>query len=208
MACTVLAVVTNCLLGKDMAWDELSYHLYAGFSAVHDRFAQDYFPAGPQSYFNPYIYAPLYYLVSSGLSSLEISSVLAIVHSAMLWLTYELAAAVCPWDNSRQRSMFGLCGIAFALINPILLQQIGSTFADITTGELVLAGWLLLALAVRVPSTARVICAGLLCGIATGLKLTNSVHAISGIAILIMLPLTLGGRVRQGVAYGDRKAHV
>ena len=56
-----------------------------------------------------------------------------------------------------------LCGVAFALVNPILLQQIGSTFADITTGELVLAGWLLLALSVRTPSAARVICAGLLC---------------------------------------------
>jgi hypothetical protein len=202
IACTVLALATNYLLGKDMAWDQVSYQLYAGFSAVHDRFAQDYFPAGPQSYFNPYIYVPLYYLVSSGLSSLEISSALAIVHSVMLWLTYELAVSVCPWDNRHQRLIFGLCGIAFALVNPILLQQIGSTFADITTGEFVLAGWLLLALAVRAPSTVRVICAGLLCGIATGFKLTNAVHAISGFAILIMLPLTLRGRIRQGLAYG------
>jgi hypothetical protein len=202
LACTILALVINYLLGKDMASDTLSYHLYAGFSAVHDRFAQDYFPAGPQSYFNPYVYLPLYFLVSSGLSSLAISSVLAIVHSVMLWLTYELAASVCPWEDTHKRLMFGLCAIAFALINPILLQQIGSTFADITTGELVLGGWLLLALAVRAPSTARVICAGLLCGIATGLKLTNAVHSIAAFAILVMLPLTLTGRIRQGLAYG------
>jgi hypothetical protein len=202
IACTVLALFINYFLGKDMAWDMLSYHLYAGFSAVNDRFAQDYFAAGPQSYFNPYIYVPLYYLVSTGLSSIEISSALAIVHSVILWLTYELAVSVCRSDDRRQRLMFGLCGVAFALINPVLLQQIGSTFSDITTGELVLAGWLLLALAVRTPSTARVICAGLLLGIATGLKLTNALHAISGFAILIMLPLTLRGRFRHGLAYG------
>jgi hypothetical protein len=202
MACTVLAVVANYLLGKDMASDALSYHLYAGFSAVHDRFAQDYFPAGPQSYFNPYIYAPLYYLTSSSLSSLEISSALAIVHSVILWLTYELAVSVCPSDDRRQRLIFGLCGVAFALINPILLQQIGSTFADITTGEFLLAGWLLLALAIRTPSAARVIGAGLLCGVATGLKLTNAVHAIAGFAVLTMLPLTPWARIRQGLAYG------
>jgi hypothetical protein len=202
IACTLLALIVNYLLGKDMASDTMSYHLYAGFSAVHDRFAQDYFPAGPQSYFNPYIYVPLYYLVNSSLSSLEISSVLAIVHSAMLWLTYELAVSVCPWDDRYKRLMFGLCAVAFALVNPILLQQIGSTFADITTGELVLAGWLLLALAIRTPSAARIIGAGLLCGVATGFKLTNAVHAISGFALLIMLPLTLGGRIRQGLAYG------
>jgi hypothetical protein len=202
VACTILALVTNYLLGKDMASDSLSYHLYAGFNAINDRFAQDYFAAGPQSYFNPYVYVPFYFLIRSGLSSLEISSALAIAHSVMLWLTYELAVSVCPSDDTHKRLMFGLCGVAFALINPILLQQIGSTFADITTGELILAGWLLLALSVRTPSAGRVICAGLLCGVATGLKLTNAVHAISGFAVLIMLPLTLRGRIRQGLAYG------
>ena len=159
VACTILALVTNYLLGKDMASDTLSYHLYAGFSAVNDRFAQDYFAAGPQSYFNPYVYVPFYCLVKIGLSSLAISSILAIVHSAMLWLTYELTVTVCPWDDKHQRLMFGLCGVAFALINPILWQQIGSDFADITTGELALAGWLLLALAVRAPGMGRVVCA-------------------------------------------------
>jgi len=202
IACTVFALIVNYLLGKDMAWDTLNYHIYAGFNAVNDRFAQDYFAAGPASYFNPYIHAPFYYLITTGLSSLEISSILAIAHSVILWLTYELAVTVCPSDDPHKRLMFGLCGVAFALINPILLQQIGSTFADITTGELVLAGWLLLAFAVRTPSTTRVICAGLLCGIATGLKLTNAMHAISGFAVLILLPLTLRGRIRYGVAYG------
>ncbi|HME38531.1 MAG TPA: hypothetical protein VKG63_06170, partial [Steroidobacteraceae bacterium] len=97
-ACTVLALVTNYLLGKDMAWDTLNYHFYAGFSALNDRFAQDYFAAGPPSYFNPYAYVPFYALVRAGLSPLEISSVLAAVHSAILWLTFELALCACPSD--------------------------------------------------------------------------------------------------------------
>lgn len=201
-ACTALALIVNYFLGKDMASDMLSYHLYAGFNAVHDRFAQDYFAAGPQSYFNPYVHAPFYYLVSSGFSSLQIGSILATVHSIMLWLTYELALTVCPSPERGERLVFGLCAVAFALINPILLQQIGSTFADITTGELVLAGWLLLALTVRAPSSARVLGAGVLCGVATGLKPTNAVHAIAGFAPLMMLSLPLRARLRHGLAYG------
>jgi hypothetical protein len=202
IGCTLLALIANSLLGKDMAWDTLSYQLYAGFSAANDRFAQDYFAAGPQSYFNPYVYAPFYCLVRTNLSSLEISSALAMVHSVLLWLTYELAVSVCPSSDKLERLTFGLWGIAFALINPILLQQIGSTFADITTGELVLAGWLLLALSVRTPNTAWIVYAGLLLGLSVGLKLTNALHAISATVILIMLPLTLSARIRCGVAYG------
>ena len=83
VACTLLALVTNYLLGKDMAWDTQNYQFYAGFSAVNDRFAQDYFAAGPPSYFNPYAYVPFYALVRAGLSPLEISSALAVAHSVI-----------------------------------------------------------------------------------------------------------------------------
>jgi hypothetical protein len=56
LACSLVFLAVNYALGEDLRWDTLNYHLYAGFSAVHDRFVQDYFAAGPQSYFNPYVY--------------------------------------------------------------------------------------------------------------------------------------------------------
>src|SRR5450631_3708984 len=145
IACTLLTILVNYLIGKDLPWDALNYHLYAGFSAVNDRFAQDYFAAGPPSYFNPYAYVPFFYLASAGLSAVVISSILAAAHSLILWLTYELAVAVCPSSDRRERLIFGVLAVAFAFMNPILLQEIGSSFADITTAVLVLAGWVLLA---------------------------------------------------------------
>jgi hypothetical protein len=202
IGCAVLALATNYLLGKEMAFDLLNYHLYAGFGAVNDRFGQDYFAAGPQSYFNPYAYVPFYALVSSGLPALAIGSLLALAHSIILWLTFELAIAVCPSEDSRTRLLTGICAVALAYMNPILIQQIGSSFADITTAELVLAGWVLLASAVRAPRAASVICAGLIIGAACALKLTNTVHAVAGFAVLIMLPLSLSGRLRHGLFYG------
>jgi hypothetical protein len=201
VACALLALTTNYLLGKDLAWDTLNYQLYAGFSAVNDRFAQDYFAAGPPSYFNPYAYVPFYLLVRAGLSSLEISSVLALAHSAIFWLTFELAVCVCPSSDRRVRMTYGICAIAIAFFNPILVQQIGSSYADVTTAELVLGGWLLLARAVHTPHTARIACAGVLLGAATALKLTNSVHAIAGLALLTLLPLPPYGRFRSGLGY-------
>jgi len=201
LACTLLALVTNYLLGKDIAWDTVNYHLYAGFSAVNDRFAQDYFAAGPPSYFIPYAYVPFYALVRAGFTPLEITSALAVLHSVILWLTFELAFCVCPSDDRRVRMTYGICAVALAFLNPILMQQIGSSYADITTTVPVLAGWLLLAHAVRAPHVARVLCAGLLLGAASALKATNAVHAVSGLAVLIMLPLTLRGRIRHGLGY-------
>jgi hypothetical protein len=196
LACTLLALLVNYALGKEMAWDLLNYHLYAGFSAIHDRFAQDYFAAGPQAYFNPYAYVPFYALVASGLPALVVASVLAALHSIMLWLTFELGLTVNPSGSPARRVAFAACAVAIAGLNPILLQQIGTSFADITTGELVLAGWLLLATTVRSPNAPRIIGAAALLGVATALKLTNALHAMSAAALLLFLPVPFTRKLR------------
>jgi hypothetical protein len=200
--CSAFALVITYLLGKDLPWDALDYHLYAGFSALHDRFAQDYFAAGPQAYFNPYAYVPFYLLVHIGLSSLQIAVVAALVQSAILWLTYELALSCCTTEVPRRRVALGICAAMWALANPILLGQLGTSFADITTAELVLAGWLLLVRAIRTPKLGPVLWAGLVIGVATALKLTNAVHALSAFVLLLFVPGGWRTRLRLGFGYG------
>jgi hypothetical protein len=201
ISCTVLAVLISCVLGKDMMWDNLHYHFYAGFSALHDRFGRDYFAAGAQSYLNPYIYAPFYALASTGLPALWIASVLAAVQSAILWLTYEMAVAVSPPGNAQTRIAAGACAALLALANPILIGQLGSSYADITTAEIVLGGWLLLVYALRAPSARRIVCAGLLLGAASALKLTNSLHALSACVLLLFLPTTWRRKTRLSLGF-------
>jgi hypothetical protein len=195
VACTVLAIAWNYVAGKEMAWDLLHYHFYAGFSALNDRFDQDYFAAGPQSYFNPYAYVPFYVLVRLGLPALMVGTILAVIHSVVLWITYELACSVCPSEDPKTRLFFGSCATALAFLNSVLLQQIGSSFADITTTGLVLGGWLLLVRAVRRPSTKRVILGAVLLGLATALKPTNGVHALAGFFLVAFVPAPLLGRI-------------
>ena len=202
LACVVSALVCNYGLGKDIAWDTLNYHLYLGFSALNDRFGQDYFAASTLSYLNPYAYAPFYAMVGAGLPALMICSIFAAAHSIILWLTFELGVAVCPSNDGLTRLFAGGCAATLAFMNPILMQQIGSCFADITTAELALGGWLLLAAAVRAPRMSRVIYAGLILGAASALKLSNALAAASAFAMLAMLPLAWRGRLRHGFLYG------
>jgi hypothetical protein len=204
--CTLTALMITGALGKDLTWDTYTYHLYAGFSALHDRLRQDYFAAGPQSYFNPYAYVPFYLLVRSGIPSYAIGFILVVWHSAILWLTYELAVAVCPSAEPRTRAGLGLCAVLLALLNPLLLQQFGSSFADITTAELVLGGWLLLTRCVRAPRATLVVAAGVLLGAAAALKLTNAVYAIAGAALLLWLAAPGRTRIRFGARYGTALA--
>lgn len=201
-ACVALALACNYVLGKDMAWDTLHYHLYSGFSALNNRFGQDHFAAGAVGYLNPYAYVPFYAMVRAGLPALVICSIFAAAHSIILWLTFELGVAVCPSQDGRTRLFAGCCAVALAFMNPILMQQIGSCFADITTAELALGGWLLLASAVRVPRISRVINAGLILGAASAFKLSNALPAVSALAMLAMLPVGWRGKIRHGFLYG------
>lgn len=201
-ACTVLAVAFNYAAGKEMAWDLLNYHFYSGFSALHDRFEQDYFAAGTNSYLNPYAYVPFYVLVKLGLPGLAVGTVLAMIHSMVLWLTYELGCLLSPSDDRKVRFFFGICATILAFMNPILLQEIGSSFSDITTTGLVLGGWLLLVHAIMRPRIKLVIFAAVLLGIATALKPTNGLYAVAAFFLVAFLPLPIIGRIRNLFYFG------
>jgi hypothetical protein len=201
-ACMISAVALNYIFGKEMSWDLVHYHFYAGFSALNDRFEQDYFAAGPQSYFNPYAYVPFYVLVKLGLPGLVIGTILAMIHSVVPCLTYELACRVSPSQNRKERFFFGLCVTILTLMNPILLQQIGSSFSDITTTELVLGGWLLLVQAILCPRLRLVIYAAILLGIATALKPTNGLYAVGAFFLVAFLPLPFVERIRNVFYFG------
>jgi hypothetical protein len=198
--------LASWLLGKDMNWDTLEYHFYAGFSALHDRFGMDYFPAGSESYFNPYVYVPFYLLAGSRLPAVVVASILAAVQSVILWLTYELALVVAPAQDSRARMVVAICSALFAFANPILVNLFGSSYADVITADLVLGGWLLLVKAVHFPSEKFVWSAGLLLGAASALKLTNSVHALSACVLLLFIPVRWPRRFRQIAVFGTALA--
>ncbi len=201
LGCALFALALNLLLGKEMAWDTLSYHFYAGFSAIHDRSGQDYFAGGFQSYLNPLAYVPFYALAISGLPALWVASLLAVIHSGILCLSFELGVLVSPSAAPRARLLAGLSAMAMAAVNPLLLQQIGTSFADISTAEIALLGWLWLCLALRRPNTAQVLLAGLALGGATALKLTNAVHAVAALAIFAFMPLGLSQRLRAALVF-------
>lgn len=199
--CTLAALLTTYHMGKDMAWDTLDYHFYAGFSALHDRFGQDYFPAGPQSYLNPYVLVPFYVLAASGLTALQVALILGAVHSVILWLVYELALVVAPPTTPRARLALGACAVTLAGANSVLIIQFGTSFADILTAEIVLAGWLVLVGAVRAPGAIRVCCAALLLGCATAMKLSNGLPAVAAGVMVLFVPAGWRGRFRYAAVF-------
>lgn len=190
LSCFAFAI----LGGKDLSWDQLNYHFYAGFSLLYDRVEQDFFPASLQSYLNPLAYVPFVLMVQAGLPDWLIGSLLAVVASLALWAVYELSVTVAgECKPSTPRWLPGLLGVALAFTAPVFLVQVGSSFADATTATLVLWAYVLVLRPGVLPTYKSYLISGFLLGAATGLKLTNFPFALAALAPVVMAP----GRVPE-----------
>jgi hypothetical protein len=181
LACVALSIAH----GKDMSWDLFNYHIYAPHAASHYSLASDFMGSGWVRYLNPYAHMPFYWMVTAGWHSIIISSLLAIVHSLNLFLVWQLSRRVVFSEKDSDRDWVALSTF-FAGTNIVFLGLIGSTFSDPLLSVLVLLALLQALGAGASPGGARLILAGLLVGVATGLKLTNVVFSFA-LAIMVIL---------------------
>jgi Glycosyltransferase family 87 len=185
-------------VGEDVNWDWLNYHEYNVWAIINDRYGIDALPAGFQTYFNPTVYFPVYYLrhllpLPYGLM------IMGAVHGLNLLLIYFLVRALLR--DAATASAIG-ASILIAAVGPMTLSEVGTSFSDILTALPILAGCILILSADR-SHHGRYVLAGLLIGAAVGLKLTNVVYALGAAAavlvaarpLLATLCLGLGGAV-------------
>jgi hypothetical protein len=200
-ASALFAVAWTLANGKVHHWDAINYHYYLGYSAVTDRFAQDFFAAGTPSYINPYAYVPLHLLDRSGMPGWLASALLAAGHGLMLWLTYEVTLVGCGRRGHHRCEAFALLALALAALSPVYLQGVGLTLVDIPVGTITLAGWLALARAVRSGDLRWVAAGAALCGLAAGLKLSNALYAAAALSMMAFVPGGLRAKLRAGLVY-------
>jgi hypothetical protein len=199
---TTVALVWVYLVGRDLPPDTFHYHLYAGMAALHDRLTSDFFAAGPQSYLNPYSFVPLYLMVESGLPNVAIGVILTVTQSAILWLTYELAVLVYPARERIADRMVAPLAMALALLNPIVLQELGSSFNDLPIAVIGLAGWIALVYALKRGRGGPALLSGLLLGAAVALKLSNAFVVFAALPLVASIGARGPTRMRVGFAFG------
>ncbi|WP_247780955.1 glycosyltransferase family 87 protein [Bradyrhizobium sp. 170] len=167
--------------GEDVNWDWQNYHEYNVWAVITGRYGLDALPAGFQTYFNPTVYFPVYYLrhllpLPYGLM------ILGAVHGLNLLLIYFLIRVLLR--EAATASAIG-ASILIAAVGPMTLSEVGTSFSDILTALPILAGCILI-LSADESRHGRYILAGLLIGAAVGLKLTNVVYALGAAAAVLV----------------------
>jgi hypothetical protein len=175
-------------LKQDINWDLQNYHYYTAHAFLNGRLKQDLLPAGIQSYLNPLPYVH-YYLLVNYLPPKWAAAATGALQGLSVPLVYLLSSrvvvnkyVVSPRDRFVVASLATVVGVA----SPMLLSEIGTSFADIYSAQLITLSLIILFgpfVQVRdriSPMPIQILGAGLIVGMATGCKLTNAVFALAG----------------------------
>jgi hypothetical protein len=182
------------LLGKDTSWDFRNYHWYAPYALLNHRMTMDVAVAHQASYYNPYLDLPFYWLATHTRAWIALG-VLGAVQGANLVPLYLMARSVLranvePADIKIMAGALALLG----LVGALTLTEFGTTYYDNVMSVLVLSGLAILLLNRETLSrgplgrTAAIsAAAGLITGMAMGLKLPEMPFCVGFAASLIAL---------------------
>jgi len=184
---SVLGAAWGLFAGKDLNWDQLNYHYYVAYAWLPGRLDQDFFAASVQSYLNPLGYVPFYLAVSSGMHSVLVSMALAGIHGLSIALVYFIARRCLGVDESRGGISLPVIAAVLGCSTPVFWAILGTSFLDPLLVIPMLGGFLLL-LGQRDQEIRLVHAwwAGILFGIAAGLKYSNAFFAIAAVPLFFL----------------------
>ena len=198
---TLLCLAWRATAGRVWTMDALHYHLYVAHAWWGNRLPEELFAAGPQSYLNPLPHLPFYVAYLTGTHSLIVALSMALLHSINLWLLHFIACRLIP-PTDRMRRLAVVCSVLLGALSPGFMFEVGSSYTDVivsipTLGALLLLlTWLPRSLT-SPPDWRPLYAAGLLAGIAMGLKPTSLVFC----ATLLLTLILLAGRRPWSVAW-------
>ncbi len=166
--------------GPDLNFDFLNYHLYAGQHVSGDTLARDFFPAGASSYLAPYAHWPIGFMVAARWPGMLVGAGLGALHSLAFVASWYLARQLFTTNAIRDVALRWTAAFV-AVICPLVLTEVGTSFVDITTAIPCVFGVAILleALGAARYRLALTVSAGILFGLAVALKLTNAPFALA-----------------------------
>jgi glycosyltransferase involved in cell wall biosynthesis len=183
-------IIAAVLMGQDFNWDLQNYHRYNAWAFLYGRLGVDLAPAMLQSYFNPLLDLPYYWLTETlRWNARWVAFVFGAVQGICACALLVIAGRVLPWARDR-RGMAAIAAFTGCAASSFLME-LGTTMGDATTAAFILTA--LTIVLTRFDRTCDIrwqwaALAGMLTGIACGLKLTSAPYAIALFVAAAALP--------------------
>lgn len=195
----------SVLLGQDINWDLLNYHLYNAYSFLNNRIDVDLAPAGLQTYFNP-ILDTVYFLAITNLSPKAVGFSLGVAQGLNFIFVYKISSHVL-----KGRRGDDLCSLFLALAGVLsvgFLSEVGTTLNDSLIVIFPLISlWIILSRLGDVIEGRRsawvfVFLSGLIVGIGCGLKIVVAIYALGMCLSFLITPMEWSRRFKFSFFFG------
>lgn len=194
-------------LGQDANWDLRNYHLYNPFAFLHHRLDFDMVPAQVANFYNPLLHIPFYGMVLV-LPPMLTGFLIGAVQGLNFPILVGIARSVMGAEREHPPWHYFLAAF-IGLLGAGTLAELGTTFGDNLISLPLLGGlWLLMAnfQALRQETTSRTILivagAGILTGMAAGLKQPSAIFAVGWCAAFLVLPVPFWRKIRLAFSFG------
>ncbi len=172
----------SVLAGQESGWDFLNYHVYNAYSFLGDRLNQDLSPAGFQSYFNPMIDLPYYWMIGQ-LPAVLVGFVMGFFQGLVFIPVLGISLLLVERMNV-ERSMAMLVAIAGVFSAGFIDQIRGVSGDNIVALFQLSAMYLVVSNLVDIKQFKKkalivLIVAGVISGIGSGLKLTSATASLA-----------------------------
>jgi hypothetical protein len=181
----------SLLLGQDANWDLQNYHYYNPWAWWHGRiFTKDLAAAQIQTFLNPVLDLPFYWMVTADWAPRVIAFVMAIPAGIAAFFLYKLLLLMFR-DLPRQGRMVAVASsLAIGVTSAMAIGELGSTMNEWPVAALLmLAVWLLARELKRAEVSplpmGTLLLAGTIVGLASGAKLTAATFAVGLCAALL-----------------------
>jgi hypothetical protein len=183
--CIAGAGCLSVLLGQDANWDLKNYHIYNAWALLHNRFDIDIFAAGIQTYFNPILDLPYYFLALIWWDDKPrtVAFLMGLPYGLLVFLLiYSTRLVLVDLKITlRYQGLVALLLVGFGASGAATIQQIGTTFNEMQVAVFIIGGVALLLSGLRdigqPPNQRTVFWGGLMFGLAAGMKLTACIYA-------------------------------
>ena len=169
----------SVLLGQDVNWDLLNYHLYNPFAFLNGKIGHDFMAAGVHSCLNPLPDVYFYLLFKQFFNAPRwIAFFMGLPYGVLGWALYGLAKEVFAQTAYPRWLAAAAAGIGATAAG--IMSQIGMTTNEIPLAVLnLLALWLVLRWARGKGGNSGIYWSAFLSGLAAGMKLTAAPYCLA-----------------------------
>jgi hypothetical protein len=195
--------ISALALRQDANWDLRNYHFYNAWAFVHNRLGWDLAPAQMQTFLNPLLDLPFYWMVAAAWHPRLIAFVLALPAGIGAFFLAKILLLLFPARPGTANRTYAALAFVTGITASGSVSLLGSTMNDWPgTALIMIALWLLLDRDRREAAGWHALAAaGLLAGIASGLKWTNAPYALGLCAALLLTGPSRTRKLRDALAF-------